>query len=273
MNIDFWVKIATIGSAIFVGYQAKMLKTDYKIKNQRAEIEKAIELSKFYHENILRDKADYIYKVFNYIGIEDHIKHLKYTDLKKFNKKELYQVLGKKTLEDIHSKLKKVDAKILSKCGYKFYMYSMDEYLNSIRVINGISEINRGEKEAIATLDENCNISYIHRHQYDYYDHKYKNEFNIVVCEILNQLEYFAMNFNSNIADERTVYQSLHQTFLGLVKLLYFRISEVNNSGKDKYYTNIIDLFNKWADRYNKQQQQEARLEQAVTYKNEGLKR
>ena len=81
------------------------------------------------------------------------------------------------------------------------------------------------------------------------------------------------MYFNSGVADEETVYQSLHQSFLAMVKILYFSIASKNESGKDKYFTNIIELYNNWADRYQLQRESEINASRENTYKKEKIKR
>ena len=75
--------------------------------------------------------------------------------------------------------------------------------------------------------------------------------------DTLNTLEYFCMYFNSGVADEETVYQSLHQSFLAMVKILYFSIASKNESGKDKYFPNIIEWYNSWTERYQLQRESE----------------
>jgi hypothetical protein len=77
---------------------------------------------------------------------------------------------------------------------------------------------------------------------------------------LLNNLEYFSMYFNTNVADSDTVYQSLHQTYLGLVTWLYLDISTRNREPKDHYFTNVILLFNAWNKEYNTQ----AKAEESV---------
>ena len=69
---------------------------------------------------------------------------------------------------------------------------------------------------------------------------------NNIVMETLNNLEFFSMNFNYNIADESVVYQSLHKTFLEVVYLLYYNIAVNNEPGDKKLFTNIIELYNLW---------------------------
>lgn len=81
-----------------------------------------------------------------------------------------------------------------------------------------------------------------------------ENPISILICQvqILNKLEAFSMAFNHKVADESVVYQSLHQMFFTTVKTLYIKIAIVNEYEKDKYYTNIIKLFNDWDKRYKK---------------------
>lgn len=74
--------------------------------------------------------------------------------------------------------------------------------------------------------------------------------------DLLNNLEYFSMNFTSGIADKVTVYRALHQTYLGTVKNLYFPLACQNDQPEDKFYNNIIELYNEWnsSDCKNKQE-------------------
>ena len=72
-----------------------------------------------------------------------------------------------------------------------------------------------------------------------------------ICSDILNSLEYFAMNFNTGVADETVVYESLNQTYILVVKYLYRTIAKLNKrAAPTKYYTNVIDLFKKWSARF-----------------------
>lgn len=79
-------------------------------------------------------------------------------------------------------------------------------------------------------------------------------EFGRIMQDLLNLLEWFAMNCRYGLADEKLIYQSLHQTYLSTVWGLYYNISSRNLNNKDKFYTNAIWLFNRWADRVDKQE-------------------
>ena len=74
-------------------------------------------------------------------------------------------------------------------------------------------------------------------------------DFNQEISGLLNELEWFAMNCKYGLADEGLLYQSLHQTFLSTVWMLYFFISSRNENNADKLYTNLCWLFIKWRDR------------------------
>lgn len=77
-------------------------------------------------------------------------------------------------------------------------------------------------------------------------------EFRRDVIRLLNNLEWFAMNFRYNLADEKILYQSLHQTYLSNVWSLYLYICLNNQPGAAKYFTNTIWLFNLWNARLRK---------------------
>ncbi len=84
---------------------------------------------------------------------------------------------------------------------------------------------------------------------------KYKNDERLIslIKNTLNKLEYFCMYFNSDVADNKTVYQSLHQTFFDVIQCLYVFIASMNVSDKDKYYTNVIQVFFTWREFYKEQ--------------------
>lgn len=79
-------------------------------------------------------------------------------------------------------------------------------------------------------------------------EHKYRR----LICDTLNNLEYMCMYISTNVANEKCIYNSLHQQFLKAISLLYFEISLINTDHKDKYYTNIIHVYNLWKNKYIK---------------------
>ncbi len=70
--------------------------------------------------------------------------------------------------------------------------------------------------------------------------------FKRLVCDTMNNLEYFAMSVNQNVAESDMLFVSLHQTYLLFIKYVYPYICNCNKD--DEYlYTNVIDLYRKWS--------------------------
>ena len=89
-----------------------------------------------------------------------------------------------------------------------------------------------------------------------------------IVTESLNNLEFFAMHFSHGTADESVVYQSLHQTYLMMVYVLYYNIAVLNELEGSKYYTNVIELYKKWDQR--DQEEKQKKISMARNYTNKG---
>ncbi len=78
--------------------------------------------------------------------------------------------------------------------------------------------------------------------------------------QTLNLLEYISMNFTKGIANKHTAYQSLHMSFFMATSLFYICIANNNTSNKDKYFTNIISLYNSWREKFIKQCEKEDKI-------------
>lgn len=81
---------------------------------------------------------------------------------------------------------------------------------------------------------------------------KFDSHFTVLVDNTLNQLEAICINISSKAAGSQFIYESLHQMFLSTVEILYLRISGSNENNVDKYYTNIISVYNMWNIQKNK---------------------
>lgn len=75
---------------------------------------------------------------------------------------------------------------------------------------------------------------------------KFDSHFTVLVDNTLNQLEAICINISSKAAGSQFIYESLHQMFLSTIEILYLRISISNQNNVDKYYTNIISVYNMW---------------------------
>lgn len=67
-----------------------------------------------------------------------------------------------------------------------------------------------------------------------------------VLQDVINELEHCSINFNTGIADDKAVYQSMHQVILNLFPCAYPWIGSINESGVDLYYTNLCELYTRW---------------------------
>lgn len=64
--------------------------------------------------------------------------------------------------------------------------------------------------------------------------------------DVINELEHCSISFNSGLADDRAVYQSMHQVIFKLFPCVYPWIGFINNNGVDLYYTNLCELYVRW---------------------------
>ena len=78
-----------------------------------------------------------------------------------------------------------------------------------------------------------------------------------LIYGFLNKLEYFSMAFQQRVADDDVVYQSLHQTYISIMKMLYYPIAAHNTESYDKTFVNAIGLFVEWHDRVQSRKEEE----------------
>lgn len=89
--------------------------------------------------------------------------------------------------------------------------------------------------------------------------------FSTLVDDVLNELEYLCMDISSQAADSKYIYQSLHQIFFRTIKILSIEIC-LRNNGKycDKFYTNVIHVYNEWTKIYEKDSKKEENRKKEV---------
>lgn len=100
---------------------------------------------------------------------------------------------------------------------------------------------------------------------------KFSNKFTMLIQVTLNRLEFLCMNISSNAAGSQFIYQSLHQTFLQTIHILSVVMSSKNINNVDKYFTNIIAVYNMWnkekiknIEKFNKTNQKIAKLNEKM---------
>lgn len=93
--------------------------------------------------------------------------------------------------------------------------------------------------------------------------------FKSLICDTMNTLEYYAMSINHHVAESDMLFDSLHQSYLRFVKLMYPYICQYNIDD-ELYFPNVIALYNSWntkvksIDIYKKEEEKKI---QEVVYK------
>jgi hypothetical protein len=211
---------------------------NYKSDHKRKGLENAITLAKIYEKEIINEIA-WIESVFQISGINKSIYEIinTNTDDLSFSYDELVMLSKNERIEEtFYNEFNKIKTNNID---FAYGFYHNRSTLSATSVISAKSD---GKPKAGTEQQGND-----------------ENLFKLTlfindICDLLNSLEWFAMNFKTKIADESVVYQSLHQTFLSCVRFLYFFIASKNKNMYDKTYTNIQWLYNLW----NKKQQEQA---------------
>lgn len=214
-------------SSIIAVWQYYISCRNEQIKNQTEKVQKSIELLGYFKDNIL-DKTTAIQYIFEKSGISKILNCIDKSKIANFDSFELEELLTKDRLEQLktiqHDK-KFVNAVLIANEAFNLSLLGVSYNLSEETEENG------------STVNKQCSINY----------NKVMNAFmSNFISETLNNLEYFAMYFTHNIADESVIYQSTHQAYIEITELLYYHICQVNTPNSSKFYTNLIELYNIW---------------------------
>jgi len=197
-------------------------------ENDCGKIEKALEMAKYYEEEILTDLSLISAIINHYPPISALTNRVAIERAKLFNADESKLFFSEGERNQLEA----------------FFMRSDGV---DIAVIRPLFDLYGRPFSAAPVLDEV----------------KVKFEMSKLIIRFLNKLEYFSMAFHQKVADDDVVYQSLHQTFIKIMKLLYFPIAYHNTEAYDRMFTNAIILFNAWRERLiNEQAKQQKAKEQ-----------
>ena len=191
----------------------------------RKQQERGAEIAKLFAHDLL-NKCTILGKVILKSGIGELFKleELDYRVFKNFDRDEIFDIYGKDEL--ILTKLRRL---LFSQETQEIYIECLKENIN---LNNTKDSSNITDYKEIFILD-NSNMPVL---------------FSQLVSLTLNELEYISMYIASQAAGSKYVYQSLHQIFLRTIKLLAPIIALQNKDYSDKYYTNIIFVYNEWAE-------------------------
>lgn len=211
--------IAIVITAIWAIYQ-------FDKSIARRQQEKAAEIAKIFSQDLLM-KCKILGNVILDSGIDSLFKleELDYREFKNFDRSEIYNIYSDDTM------IIKLKEKLFSLKTQQIYLHYLEQNI-SLKPLKDFTTYSEEESKKLFVLD-NCNMPF---------------KFYQLVSSVLNELEYISMYIASQSAGSKYVYQSLHQMFLRTVKLLAPIISMQNKDYSDKYYTNIIHVYNEWSN-------------------------
>lgn len=223
------VSIAAISTILLYHTYKSNYQFNKHVKDKE-KVQKSCELAKYYADQIL-PQASFILKVFKYEKLDDFFKKLfDINSMHSFDTKELDGFLKSTDHSLISARIKAIKPESIlaaqKEClRTEFEMLKLYEQVISAQAAAAKAEDTQRRQIGNIFLIKDLTNK---------------------ICEFLNDLEWFSMNFVCNLADDSIVYDSLHQTFLSNVAVLYYFISSLNINSCNKYYTNIIELFKKW---------------------------
>ena len=233
--INSIASLFVIASAVFVGFQSKVFFNDYNKKHKKEEFENSFKLTQYYINNII-PQMSVILAVFKSIGVESILKNrLKNQVLSDFDKEEFQLIFEKTTIQDLCDMIKKTKLEVL------------------LPVLN----IDRSKLPGCLECDYHeylkCNNVVKNKKQDEERSESYRkllvSRFFALFTDTKNEIEYFSMYFNSNLAEEEVIFDSLHQTFIDFVRMLYPFIAMHNTKSVHgrKYFSNTIELYKRWS--------------------------
>ena len=287
--------IATIGTIIGLILVAKQLKDGreqiklntkaLEISNKSLEVnlqyqqrEKAVELSKYFEE--ILDTNTLIIELLSLTSLKEKIQKLELNNIEKnlfndFDIEELKDIFPdydrNKTEYNYYELINKIP---LEKMINAYQFFRPDKYYDEIQLCSSRNFI------PYSKLDMKNIKSDIEKNKMKVFNFKLSCLRKDIIADIfsllsinLNKLEYFSMNFISDIAEDEIVYPSLHQVFFAYVEISYIYIASKNKATiKDKYYTNIIKLYTKWKKRYLEELKKEKKAREEAKQKTNSRK-
>lgn len=248
ITTENWAQWITV---ITIPYTAGWAIFQFKKSSIAKKQEKAVEAAKAFSESLV-DDLYLVNTVYLNSALKENIpsEESMVTQIKYFNVEEVRRVFKKDSyVTEYKSKrnhyLEQLD---------NLYHIELYKKITSYSEINEIKELEVKAQQNTLTEEEKMKI-----------EEKIKQIPNIpyhfleLVSRTLNKLEYICMDFSTTAADSNYIYQSLHQIFLRTIRALYLEISCININSTDKFYTNIIHVYNIWRNKYVKDKKIEER--------------
>lgn len=220
---NWWTSFSILGiimTSIWAVYQ-------FSKNISRKQQEKGAEISKLASERLM-----YRCEVLGNVIIKSELNEIfKYDNLKptifrNFDKGELISLCN-----DNEAIIQKVKSILRSEELQQIYFMELDIRVNQIKYEEIKDKIYENEEAHKLFILDNKDMPF---------------KFTQLISSVLNDLEYISMYISSQNTHSKYIYQSLHQFFLRTIKLLAPIICIFNKDYCDKYYTNIICVYNEW---------------------------
>lgn len=224
--------IASIATSISVIIAIFQLIAARKIRQETARrdaVKEAVDIAKVFQSDIL-DNISFTLAVYHKIGLSSFIdKKLPSDRLLRFTREEARVLLGGDCTDLYKEYENRVNAKVLDSAAYGHAKYQIK-----------MRNIEASDKDANNRENTNRDKEIDGRNK--------MMKFFSAREDAINKLEWIAMLINSHAAEGTVIYQSLHQSICLFVRTNYLFISSQNTDTNvcDKYYSNIIDLYNAW---------------------------
>lgn len=237
-TVQIVAAVAVISGVVIAVWQYYLSSKSTQRDLSIMQVQRAIDLSKFYKDSIL-SKFPAIRYVFDNCGALAILSKVKPQQFHAFDHQELVNLLGQDSID----KLEKIqDSKNFIKCVYEaseIFGLGFDYCKQTIMIED---PENHEKKQTIMINTQGLVIAFLSN----------------LLSEMLNNMEFFAMHFHHGTADESVVYQSLHQSYLEIMELAYYYIAFGNKDTSSRLYTNVTWLFEVWYTRKNNSDKERA---------------
>lgn len=216
---------------------------------EKDRVQKAIDLAGYFKDYIIRD-VSVLMQIYTKTDIKEILEKVDFDQISHFDRYEMERVISAAD----RNRIKEVrrDPKILG------ILVQASDITGLWKECTEAVNIEEKDGEVVKSVKISSSALLYH--------------FQILLRDLLNNLEYFAMNFTHNTADETVIYQSLHKVYAETVHWLYYDISVNNNPGEAKLYTNVIELYNIWSAKAKKQKEDETAAARENISKGKSLK-
>lgn len=244
-----------VGSVIAV-WQYYLTSRSELQKNNRDNVTKAVELAGYYKDNILKSFLPVRY-VYEETGIMDILIKIDPEKMICFDRKELEKLLSVddiQKLKDQYTQPKFLEAVLEANYIFDLQLQNDNDQLLHFLQQKDLKKDKTEENDTniLKSMDKMIGLAMS----------KVINSYMAKeVSGLLNNLEYFALYFTHNAADQSVVYQSLHKSYIEIVEALYYNIANSNSNHSEKIYTNVIKLYHLWKNMQYKYSKKENEIQ------------